>query len=99
MVLKIVRWNNLAINQLKVACDYIRHDSIHNAKIVRKDVLAIARSLAAHPEKYPPDKYKIDNDGSYRAFEVHHFRIIYRVLPVEIKILMLRHTSMMPIKY
>jgi hypothetical protein len=31
-----------------------------------------------NPGFYGPDKYKADNDGSYRAFEKHSYRIVYR---------------------
>jgi len=90
---------NVAASQLKHACAYIKKDSPKNSLKVKKDILSAFTALSLSPEKYPPDKYKRDNDGSYRAFELHHYRIVYRVLPAEIKILTLRHTSMEPIEY
>ena len=40
---------------------------------------------------YRPDKYKKNNDGSYRAFQVFSYRISYRITTTEIKMLRLRH--------
>ena len=90
---------NLAKAQLKRACAYIRKDAPKNSLKVKKDILSACLALSLYPEKYPPDKYKLDNDGTYRAFELHHYRIVYRVMAAEIKILTLRHTSMEPMEY
>jgi len=56
-------------------------------------------SCLPHPECYGPDKYKLNNDDTYRAFEKHRYRIAYRVLDTEIRILRVRHTSMEPQGY
>ncbi|MGB0948547.1 MAG: type II toxin-antitoxin system RelE/ParE family toxin [Marinirhabdus sp.] len=42
--------------------------------------------------------HKIGNDGSYRAFEKHSYRVSYRITENEIRILRLRHTSRNPLK-
>jgi plasmid stabilization system protein ParE len=49
-----------------------------------------------NPGFYGLDRYKIDNDGSYRAFEKHHYRIIYRHKGKTIRVLRVRHTKMEP---
>ncbi len=94
-----VNFDDLAKLQLKKACDFIKKDSLKNADKVKKEILESVQSLAFQPEKYPPDKYKISNDGSYRAFELHHFRIVYKVLQAEIRIIIVRHTKMEPLEY
>ena len=48
---------------------------------------------------YAPDKYRINNDGSFRAYELHRYRIAYRLTEKEIIILRVRHTSMEPKQY
>ncbi|MBK8607580.1 MAG: type II toxin-antitoxin system RelE/ParE family toxin [Chitinophagaceae bacterium] len=48
---------------------------------------------------FAPDKFKENNDGSYRAFEKHHYRISYRFDNRVIRILRVRHTSREPILY
>ena len=39
------------------------------------------------------------NDGSWRAFEKYRFRISYRVMEKEIRIVRFRHTSRTPLNY
>ena len=91
--------DNLALFQLKQAYDYIKKDSPKNALTVKRDIFSACMALSAHPQKHPVDKYKRNNDGSYRAFEQHRYRIVYRILPTEIKVITLRHTSMEPLEY
>lgn len=94
-----VVWSSNAKQQLKEACTYIAKDSVQNAKKVKSDIVKLTRKLPAHPERYNPDKYKINNDGSFRAFEKHRYRVVYQLSEKEIRILHLRHTSMLPINY
>jgi plasmid stabilization system protein ParE len=75
-----VTWNNEAKMQLKKAYEYIYQDSPQNARKVRSDIAAIVNKLPDNPGFYTLDKYKLENDGSYRAFEKHRYRISYRVL-------------------
>ena len=98
-MVKKVLWSIEAKKQLKDAYEYIREDSLQNAIKVRKEIVESVRNLPQHPEKYNPDKYKYSNDGSYRAFERHRYRISYRVLENEIRILRIRHTSMESLEY
>jgi plasmid stabilization system protein ParE len=92
-----VNWEDEAKIQLKQACNYIKKDSIKNAQKVKKDILTAVTSLSLNPEKYPADKFKFKNDGSFRAFELHHYRIVYRIIQTEIKILRVRHAKMEPV--
>jgi plasmid stabilization system protein ParE len=95
-MVKEVRWPAMAQNQLSKAYEHILLDSYQNAEKVKKDILASTRKLAVNPEMYPPDKFRKNNDGSFRAYELHHYRIAYRVTEKEIIIVRLRHTSMEP---
>jgi plasmid stabilization system protein ParE len=63
---KIV-WSDEAKIQLKEAYKFILQDSFKNAQNVRADIVAVTRKLPLNPEHYAPDKYKLNNDGSYRA--------------------------------
>ena len=95
----IIKWNRSALNQLIKAIEYIQEDSEQNAEKVKNDLLSEITTLASHPEKYPSDKYKLNNDSSFRAFELHRYRISYRFKKNEIRIIRIRHTKRNPKKY
>ncbi|HRP54989.1 type II toxin-antitoxin system RelE/ParE family toxin [Agriterribacter sp.] len=78
---------------------YIKKDSLQNAEKVRKKILSSIKMLPKDPERHAPDKYRIDNDGSYRAYEVYKYRITYHVGISEIRIIRIRHTKMNPVEY
>jgi plasmid stabilization system protein ParE len=69
------------------------------AEKVKRGILLKIDSLLKHPEKFNPDKYKLNNDGSFRVFELYHYRVSYRFIATEIKIIRLRHAKMNPLKY
>lgn len=98
MVKKVI-WPPHAQKQLAQACEYIASSSPQNAQKVKTAILASTRELAAHPEKHPPDKYKNNNDISFRAYELHRFRIAYRITENEIIIVRIRHTKQNPSLY
>jgi len=92
-------WSNRAKSELQKAYLYILIDSVQNAEMVRDDIIDITIDLANDPEKYPLDKLKKDNDGTWRAFEKHHYRISYRIIADQVRIVRLRHTSRSPLKF
>ncbi|MEI9944931.1 MAG: type II toxin-antitoxin system RelE/ParE family toxin [Chitinophagaceae bacterium] len=69
------------------------------AEKFKKDIFFKIELLPKHPERHAPDKYKLKNDGSFRAFELHHYRISYKYSKKEIRILRVRHTKMNPENY
>ena len=91
-----VIWNKRADQQLQRAYQDIKEDSPANAIKVRDEILAATRELAEHPEKYPPDKFKRNNSGNYRAFEKYSYRVSYRYSANEIRILRVRHIRKEP---
>lgn len=94
-----VVWSDLAIKQLKKAYDYIKKESLKSALKVRDEIFHETENLKHSPEIHPLDKYRKNNDGSIRAFEVYSYRIAYQVTPLEIRILRVRHTKREPLKY
>lgn len=98
-----VRWeivfDKVAKVHLKEAYDYIRNDSPQNAVKVLARITASISKLAKEPEKNPPDKYRLNNDGSYRAYEIDRYRITYKISPPQILIIRIRHTSREPLHY
>lgn len=95
----VIVWNNNAIKELKTAYEYILKSSYQNAHKVKEDIISAILNLHAHPERYPLDKYKKENDGTWRAFELHHYRISYRIFKKELRIVRIRHTSQSPLLY
>jgi plasmid stabilization system protein ParE len=94
-----VVWTRLAQLHMMKAYEFIRQDSSQNAVKVLEDIVAAVHKADHNPEFYNPDKYKINNDGSYRAFEKHKFRIAYRYTKNTIRVLRVRHSKMEPKKY
>ena len=94
-----IKWNRQAILQFDNAIAYIEKDSPDNAERVRTNILLRITELSTHPEKYNPDKFKLNNDGSFRAFEIYSYRVSYRYINDEIWILRIRHTKMNPKEY
>ncbi len=94
-----VRWPLLAQRQLESAYKYILLSSYQNAQKVKNDILESTRKLTSNPEIYPPDKYRKNNDGCFSAYELHSYRIVYRISEKEIIIVRVRHTGMEPNEY
>ena len=92
-------WTPQAIAELRKAYDYISKDSPQNARKVVEELTAMADRLPAQPEMFPADKFKKNNDGSWRAFEKFHYRISYLIASKEIRIVRMRHTSRTPLQY
>lgn len=66
-----ISWDKQASNYFREAIKYIRKESPQNADKVKKEVLEKINELSIRPEIHNPDKYKINNKGNYRAFELH----------------------------
>lgn len=62
--------DNEAKKALAAAYIYIRNDSLQSADKFKNEVLKSIKELIKYPEKYPSDKYRIDKDTSYRAYEI-----------------------------
>lgn len=95
----VVSWNKNAYVALQKAYEYIKETSPANAEKVKEGILSITRKLPENPEKYPLDKFKINNPGNYRAFEKYSYRVAYRHTEKVIKILRIRHVKQEPKSY
>jgi plasmid stabilization system protein ParE len=94
-----VVWNNRAAAYFTKAYERIKLDSYANAEKVRLEIVKIVDHLPANPERFPPDKFKSNNDGTVRAFEKYSFRVPYRFDDKEIRILRIRHVKQEPLMY
>ncbi len=98
MEIKII-WRRSAVIGLLKALNWIAKDSVLQAEIVQSSIDSEIEALKLNPEKHPPDKFKRNNDGTYRAFETKSQRISYRYQKKEILILRIRHIRQNPIDY
>lgn len=94
-----ISWDENARLSLFELYKYIRADSLTNALKVKQEILASVKVLSTYPEIHPPDKFKQLNDGNFRAYEKHHYRISYHVSKFEVIILRIRHVRQKPEKY
>jgi plasmid stabilization system protein ParE len=94
-----ITWDKQALHYFRDAIGYIRQDSPKNAEKVKKEVLEKIKELSKRPEIHYPDKYKTNNNGNYRAFELHRFRVGYLVKEDEIIIARIRNTNQEPLDY
>ena len=74
--MKIV-WNKQAKVALQAIFDYIKTNSLQSAEKVRDTIIDSVASLDGKLV-HRPDKYKRNNDGTYRAYEIYSYRISYR---------------------
>ena len=98
MVREVI-WPKSVQNQLTKIYQYILKDSFQNAEKVKEDILKSTRNLTLNPEIYPIDKYRKNNDGTFRACELHRYRIAYRITEKQIIIVRIRHVKMEPRLY
>lgn len=94
-VTRQVWWSDGAQNALQQVYDYIQKNTLQHAEEVIADILNAVERAANNPEIYRPDKYKKENTGSYRAFELHHYRVSFHFNDKIIRVLQVRHTSML----
>jgi len=92
-------WDRPALIRFRKSLDWISDNSIQQADLVEAVILEKLKMALDNPEYFPPDKYKKVNDGSYRAFEAHSYRVSYRFRDFEIRIVRLRHVKQNPTEY
>lgn len=74
----------------------ISEESQLQAERVEEGILTSISGLVQNPERYPPDKFKKNNPGNFRAFEKLSFRIAYKVTQKQIRILRIRNVRQEP---
>jgi len=99
MVKSIIKWDKEAKQSFRAIITYIKKDSVQNAEKVKQSVLKTIGEIPRNPERHPPDKFKENNSGNYRSFEIYHIRIAYKTEPGTIKIIRIRSTWQEPLEY
>lgn len=92
-------WDKNAKTQLKKAYYKILKESYQGAITVRDSILNTIEKIPEQPHRHPIDKFKTDNSGNYRAFELHNYRVTYKITDKNIQILRVRHIKREPLEY
>ena len=95
----IITWDEDARLYFKAAIKFIKKESAQGAKKVRLEILDTIDLLPGNPFLFEEDRFKLNNDSTYRAFVVYHYRITYKINKDSIQILRIRHTSQEPLEY
>jgi plasmid stabilization system protein ParE len=94
----IVKWSALAVKHFISIIEFLECENEFNyAEKLQKEILLRTALLITNPQIYPLDRFKLKNDGSYFAFEVDNYRVSFKKMPNEIRILNVRHTKRKPI--
>lgn len=96
---RVIVWNKRPSKFLVQALKRISEDSLLQAERVEDAILTSIADLVQNPERYPPDKFKKNNSGNFRAFEKLSFRIAYKLTTKQIRILRIRHVKQEPKEY
>ncbi|RYE29066.1 MAG: type II toxin-antitoxin system RelE/ParE family toxin [Sphingobacteriaceae bacterium] len=92
-----IKWSKSAVKQLLEIIEYLeKQDQIDYAVSLEKQILNEINLLIYRKNIHQADRIKHDNDGSFYAFEIDSYRISYRKMPDEIRILRIRHISRKP---
>ncbi len=85
----------MVFDTIEIVYKYIAKESILEADKAFDQIEASTEELSDQSERYPPDKYKKNNNGNYRAYEIYRYRIAKK----NIYIIRLRSTDQNPREY
>lgn len=95
-----IKWNKMAVKSLIAAITFIEENGYEDyAEKLESHILNLVKNLPERHLQYPLDRFRVANDGSYRAAIVDEYRISFRVKSDEIQIIRIRHTSRKPQSY
>lgn len=97
--IKQIIWSSDAEKQFFTVLEYLDQEAPHAINIVGGEIKEIINGLVTHFNHYPIDRFKINNDGSYRAALVYNYRISYKIEDSYIYILRIRHASREPLLF
>jgi plasmid stabilization system protein ParE len=92
-------WHREANKNFKKIIDYLSEESVSTAQIVSNAILEEIGKLALNPNSKPPDRFKKNNDGIFRAFQVYSYRISYYTDEKIIYVLRIRHVNREPLEF
>lgn len=98
---KKIIWSPTSLRQLEEVHEDVFDvsKSLNTADRVVNDIMDSADVLNAQPEIYTLDENKLNNDGTYRSYEIRTYNVAYRVLPSAIRIIRVRYSGKEPKGY
>jgi plasmid stabilization system protein ParE len=96
---KTVIWSKNAEIQYYKILEYLHEESPEIIKTIASNLLDTIEELSLQYHSYPPDRFKQNNDGTYKAALIFNYRISYKIEETTIRILRIRHTSREPLMY
>jgi plasmid stabilization system protein ParE len=97
---RVLVWDKIALDHLREIYDSLKMgNNLEFAKEVKNAILKTTKELVDNPFIYEQDRFKFDNDGSFRAFEKFKYRVVYKITTTQIRIIRVRHSSREPIEY
>ena len=73
--------------------------SLNIADSVINDIINSADILSSQPEIYKLDVNKLNNDTSYRCYQIRTYHLVYRVLTNTVRIIRVRYSGQEPEAY
>ncbi len=93
----IIKWSRAAVDSLFDIIEFLNDNDFEDySERLKTNLLVIISNLPNTFDLCRPDKYKNNNDGSFRAFEYENYRVSFRIKKEEIRILRIRHTKRRP---
>ena len=92
-----IKWSNTAIKNLIFAIEYLEERGYYDyAAKLESEILIGIEELPSSHSLYQEDRFKFNNDGTFKSFVINNYRISFRVKSLEVHILRIRHTSKKP---
>lgn len=95
---KTIIWSSTTLDQLEeIHADILEvSKSLNTSDKFINDIVNSVTILSTRPEIYTLDENKLNNDGSYRSYEIRGYNLAYRVLKDEIRIIRVRYSGKEP---
>ena len=96
---KSIVWSPDAELQFYEILKFLCEEAPEATEIVGNSLLDIIESLSFEYNNHPPDRFKKNNDGTFKTAVVFSYRISYQIRENSVSILRIRHTSREPLNY
>ena len=97
--IKTIVWSKNAASQYYEILEFLEDKAPEALSIVGNALFDVIDDLATQYNNHPSDRFKKNNDGTYKAAVVYSYRISYQVKEATVNILRIRHTSREPLNY